>query len=123
MTDTPLAGRSVLVIEDDFYLADDARQTLEDAGAVVLGPVSTAEEALACLDLERPHCALVDVNLGAGADFRSARALTARNIPFVFLTGYDAQVIPQEFAQVPRLLKPTDLPKLQVALAKLTAQA
>jgi hypothetical protein len=46
MSNALLAGRSVLVIEDDFYLADDAGQTLEDAGAGVLGPASNVEDAL-----------------------------------------------------------------------------
>src|SRR3546814_2353211 len=44
MTDTLLAGCSVLVIEDNFFLAEDARDTLERAGATVLGPVSNAED-------------------------------------------------------------------------------
>jgi hypothetical protein len=33
----PLRGCAVLVVDDDFYLAEDAREALEEAGAVVLG--------------------------------------------------------------------------------------
>lgn len=82
-----LAGLSVLVIEDDFYLADDAREALEGAGAKVLGPVSNAADALALLARTRPDCALVDVNLGGGASFVSAEALQQRGVAFVFLTA------------------------------------
>ncbi|MEI9406864.1 response regulator [Mesorhizobium argentiipisi] len=111
-----LRGRAVLIVEDDFYLADDTQQMIEDAGAEVLGPFSAAEEALSLLDVQRPDCALVDVNLGAGPNFLLASALQARGIAFVFLTGYDPDIIPAEFRGVPCLQKPVDPTKLLVAL-------
>src|SRR3546814_983738 len=55
MTDTLLAGCSVLVIEDNFFLAEDARDTLERAGATVLGPVSNAEEDRTSTRLNSSH--------------------------------------------------------------------
>lgn len=119
MSNVLLAGRSVLVIEDDFYLADDARQTLEDAGANVLGPVSNVEDALTLLEQTKPDCALVDINLGAGPNFEPAWALRSRNIPLIFLTGYDATAVPSEFADAPRLEKPTDARGLLAAVAVL----
>src|SRR3546814_14579906 len=108
MTDTLLAGCSVLVIEDNFFLAEDARDTLERAGATVLGPVSNAEDALSLLDQETPDCALVDVNLGAGPEFECALALKARNEPSGFLPGQDDDVLPPEFAAAPCLETPTE---------------
>lgn len=114
---SPLGGLSILVIEDDYYLADDAQQTLEAAGAAVLGPVSSADDALELLARTRPDCALVDVNLGGGASFASAEALQLRGIPFVFLTGYDASIIPFRFASVPRLEKPVSKSAILAALA------
>src|SRR3546814_11969765 len=102
-----------------FFLAEDGRDTLERAAATVLGPVSNAEDALSLLDQETPDCALVDVNLGAGPEFECALALKARNVPFVFLTGYDADVIPPEFAGAPRLEKPTESRRKLAAVAAL----
>ncbi|BCM17418.1 response regulator [Mesorhizobium sp. J8] len=114
-----LHGRAVLVVEDDFYLADDTGQMLEKAGAEVLGPVSAAEDALSLLELQRPDYAVVDVNLGAGPSFALASALQARGIPFVFLTGYDSDIIPAKFRSVPCLQKPVDPEKVLVALSTL----
>lgn len=114
-----LHGRAVLVVEDDFYLADDTRQFLEDAGAEVLGPVSAADEALSLLEIRRPDCAVVDVNLGAGPSFGLASALQVREIPFVFLTGYDRDIVPAEFRDVPCLQKPVDPERVIVALSTL----
>lgn len=117
MTDL-LGDLSILVIEDDFYLADDAQQALEAAGATVLGPVSNADDALELLARTRPDCALVDVNLGGGASFVSAEALQRQGVPFVFLTGYDESVIPAQFAAVPRLQKPAAKSALLAALVE-----
>jgi CheY-like chemotaxis protein len=117
----PLAGLSVLVIEDDFYLADDAQQTLEAAGAKVLGPVSNAADALELLARTHPDCALVDVNLGGGANFVSAEALQQQGVPFVFLTGYDASIVPPRFASIPRLEKPVRKSDMLAALGDITA--
>jgi two-component SAPR family response regulator len=92
---------------------------LEDAGAHVLGPVSSAEDALTLLEQTKPDCALVDINLGAGPSFESAWALRSRNIPMIFLTGYDASTIPSEFANAPRLEKPIEARGLVAAVAAL----
>jgi len=103
-----LKGLSILVVEDDFYLADDASRALACAGAKVIGPCADAEEAIALADREMPDCALLDVNLGDGLDFATARALAARGVPIVFVTGYDTEIIPRDLADAPCLQKPTD---------------
>ncbi len=121
--DPLLADCFVLVIEDDFYLADDARQALEDAGATVLGPCGSAAEAIDLLGKDTPDCAVVDVNLGHGPTFESAKALKARAIPFILATGYDASIIPPEFADTLCLQKPTNAGKLTQAVARLCRAA
>lgn len=124
MTDGPdLAGRRVLVVEDDFYLATDAARALEGAGAEVVGPCANEAEARAALDERRPDAVVVDINLGAGPSFKLAETLKDRGIPFVFTTGYDAEVIPPEFAGIARLEKPLQLRQIVGAVAKVTAAA
>lgn len=120
MTDTPtLQGSTVLVVEDDFYLADDARDALERAGAHVLGPAADIGEALQLLRDAVPDCAVTDVNLGGQPSFDLARMMIDRGIPMLFATGYDAAAIPSEFAAIPRLQKPLDLRKLVATVAEL----
>ncbi|MGX7703690.1 PAS domain S-box protein [Methylobacterium sp. Gmos1] len=118
-----LTGRRVLVVEDDFYLATDAARALEGAGAEVAGPCATEEDARAELDGQRPDAVVVDINLGSGPSFRLAETLKDRGIPFVFTTGYDAEVIPAEFVGVERLEKPFQLRQIVGAVARLTAAA
>ena len=104
-----LSGWTVLIVEDDFFIAEDEREALEDAGAHVLGPCADRGEALGVLRDVAPDCAVLDLNLGDGPSFDLARLVTARGIPVLFVTGYDASSIPPELAHVPRLQKPVDL--------------
>jgi len=113
-----LKGLSILVVENDYYLADDASHALARAGARVLGPCAGAAEALALVDRDRPDCALLDVNLGCGPDFAAARALAARGVPIVFVTGYDTAVIPHDLAEAPCLQKPADPRRIVAAVRR-----
>ena len=114
-----LSGCEVLVVEDDFFLANDTERALKRAGAAVLGPVGQAERALALLESHEPNCALVDINLGHGVQFRVAEALQDRGVPFVFVTGYDNVMIPARFESVERIRKPTDFRQIVRAAARL----
>jgi DNA-binding response OmpR family regulator len=111
-----LHGVEVLVLEDDYYLADDMRRILEDSGAQVLGPFSEAVEAEGAAALRSPSCALVDINLGGGPSFSTAKALQAQGVPIIFVTGYDAEVIPADMRHVPCLQKPVELYKVLAAV-------
>ena len=63
---------------------------------------------------------VADINLGRGPSFKLAEA---RGIPFVFTTGYDAEVIAAEFEGIERLHKPLHLRQIVVAIARLTCKA
>lgn len=112
-----LSGHCILVVEDDYFAAHDTAWAVIDAGAQVLGPFPTEGAASAALKRRRPSAAVVDIDLGAGASFTIAEALLAGDVPFVFVTGYDRKVIPDDYARVPRLQKPVDLEQVVEALA------
>jgi DNA-binding response OmpR family regulator len=112
-----LAGRRVMVVEDEYYLAMDVATALTEAGAEVAGPFADYRVALKDLETRIPDCAVLDVNLGEGPSFDLPRILRMRTIPFLFFTGYDASAIPAEFAHVPRLEKPVTTARLLQAIA------
>lgn len=112
-----LRGRRVLIVEDEWFLADDAARALDAAGAEVVGLACDEAAALALLAAKRPDLAVVDVNLGDGASFRVADALAAAGVPFVFATGYDGATVPSAHAGAPRLEKPYDPRRLAALLA------
>jgi CheY-like chemotaxis protein len=114
-----LSGHRVMVIEDDYYLASDVSRALQGAGAQVMGPCPNEEAARAELTEQRPDAVVMDINLGAGASFKLAEYLKDNRIPFAFVTGYDENVIPAEFAGVERLEKPVQLRQIVNSVAKL----
>jgi CheY-like chemotaxis protein len=119
-----LRGRRFLVVEDDYAIAKDIARWLEDAGAEVVGPAGTVEDALELVESEAFPLdgAALDINLHGETVYPVADALAARGVPFVFATGYDADVIPEAYAGVPRCEKPVDRAQLARALAKSAAR-
>lgn len=118
-----LAGQTVLILEDDFYLARDTVGALRGAGADVVGPFPTEVAAIAALRAQAPTAGVIDINLGQGPSFETARALRKSGRPFLFLTGYDTDVIPPEFADVVCLQKPVELRDIVRAVAALAGRA
>lgn len=107
MTLTTLAGSRILVVEDEYYLADEARSILSGMGAEIIGPVPTIQQANAMLlNNAQIDGALLDVNLRGELVFDLADALQARGVPFAFATGYDSDVLPDRFADRLVLGKP-----------------
>jgi DNA-binding LytR/AlgR family response regulator len=116
-----LDGVDVLVVEDEFYLAAEVKELVERAGGGVVGPFAQVAAALAAMAAARPDCAIVDVNLGQGATFELADALVAQAIPFAFLTGYDASMLPARFEGTPRIEKPAELSAIVAELRRLAS--
>ena len=115
-----LAGRRVLVVEDEFFLADDLSRGLEANGAEVLGPANTLGRADALLD-GGVDLAVLDVNVKGQLVFPLADELRRRAVPFVFTTGYGAEMIPPAFGDVERWEKPFPIDGLVSSLAGLSA--
>ncbi|WP_330218360.1 response regulator [Methylobacterium sp. WSM2598] len=60
----PLAQRRVLVVEDEYFIADDMAQALGRLGAVVVGPAPSRDAAMALIDGgARIDAAVLDINL------------------------------------------------------------
>ena len=101
-------GKTVLVVEDEWLIADDLRRSLANEGAQVLGPVASVGQALALIhETPRIDAAVLDVHLEGGSNvYLVAERLQSRNVPFMFATGYDDYAIRSDFANVPHLMKP-----------------
>jgi CheY-like chemotaxis protein len=116
----PLSGHRVLVIEDEYFLADDIVRALKALGARIVGPVGELQEATDVVDGNVAiDAAVVDINLRSKMVFPLARMLRARKIPFVFTTGYDRTSIEAEFRDIHLWEKPLDMAGLTRDLTSL----
>ena len=106
-------GNRVLLVEDEALVAMMMKDTLAELGFSVVGPVSRAAEALVTARVDELDAAILDVNLGGDLIYPVAEMLAARSVPFVFVTGYDAESIDSRYAHVPVLQKPIERDVLQ----------
>lgn len=117
MTDRGLRARHILVVEDEYMLAEELTQELMDAGAEVIGPAPTIQRAMDLLESHSPpDGAVLDVNLGGELVFPLADTLIERGVPLVFITGYDPTTLPPRFAHVPICGKPINASRITRAI-------
>jgi CheY-like chemotaxis protein len=118
-----LRGRSVLVVEDQYVIAEAMRRAVEQLGGRVLGPTSTVEGALALAEGARPDFALLDVDLRGDRIYPVADALIDAGAPVVFTTGFDRDAMPEAYRALPHIDKPVTERSLAAVLARLEPEA
>ena len=96
----------VLVVEDEFLVADTLREMLVGLGCDVLGPFGTLNTALAAAAASHFDAAILDVRLHREDVFPVAEMLHDRKIPFALATGYDVHDLPARWDACPKLQKP-----------------
>jgi len=105
-----MTSARVLIVEDEFIIADEIASIVVDAGYAVVGPVGTvdaAEKALAIAE-DKPDFAIVDANLRGGSSAPIAERLRALSVPFCVCTGYRFNDLKPTFGDVALLQKPVD---------------
>lgn len=119
MTGKVLAGCRVLILEDDYFQADDARLCLAEAGAQIVAVASNTPAVTSFLDGQQIDVALLDINLGNESSFEVARILIGNDVRVLFLTGYERGTLPIDLADTPLLTKPFDNSVLVQSLGEL----
>jgi CheY-like chemotaxis protein len=114
-----LAGKRVLLVEDEGLIASMVADMLEDLGAEVVGPAASIAEGVALAETSGLSAAVLDINIRGDSIDPVAERLTARGIPFLFATGYGTQ--PSAWPHVPVIDKPYSIEKLAAVLLALAA--
>ncbi len=96
MRHSELAGKRVLVVEDELLVAMLVEDMLLDAGCVIVGPFARVAEAMAAARTMPVDVALLDVNVAGEMVFPVAYILEERGIPFLFVTGYGQAALPRD---------------------------
>jgi CheY-like chemotaxis protein len=117
MTISALRDRHILIVEDEYLVAMNLQDALSSLGTVVIGPVPSVEKAIEMIESEPDiDATVVDFNLGGVMAYAVADSLLARNIPFVFTSGYEDDVLRARYPQVRNCHKPYLFPKMEEAL-------
>lgn len=91
------SGKRLLIVEDGYFLSEEARQKLQELGATLLGPVSTAEDALELIKGKNVDAVILDLHLDAGFVFPIVETLQRLKLPYLFAIGHEPPIVPAGF--------------------------
>ena len=115
-----LRGVHVMIVEDNFVVADALRFMLTGYHATVSAIVPSLAHASAALTVDRVDVAVLDINLSGTSVVPLAEDLRVRGIPFVFVSGYgDEDLLPEHLRDRPRFDKPVEAERLVACLIEI----
>jgi DNA-binding NtrC family response regulator len=118
MKPSTLAGKRVLVVEDEYLVALTVEDVLSEAGCIVVGPFGRVQDALAAATVEVVDAALLDVNVAGEMVFPVAYLLEEQGTPFLFVTGYGRSILPNDRSHWEACTKPFEPERLAECLAR-----
>ena len=120
-----LTGKRVLVVEDEALVAMLVADELRGAGAEVVGPAPSVDDALRLVEAAAADggigAAVLDINLGGQHVAPLADRLAALGVPFLFATGYGENRDAGGHDAAPVVEKPFDRERLVAAVAALAS--
>ncbi|MHC2337659.1 response regulator [Bradyrhizobium sp. USDA 4454] len=102
-----MAKRKILIVEDEYFIADDCARAAQGAGFQVIGPFGCIIDAISNMpdDIDG---ALLDVNLQGSKVYPLLDRLLSRAIPVAIYTGYEPQNLPAQYSGLTIVTKPGD---------------
>jgi CRP-like cAMP-binding protein/CheY-like chemotaxis protein len=112
------APPKILVVEDDYLLAESVCDLVRDCGYSVAGKVGRVEGGIRFVNENRIDGAVIDIKLHGADCFPICDLLDKRDIPFFFVSGYDNRLhLPARYSAAVMLPKPIDYSRFRIALA------
>ncbi|RDC60471.1 hypothetical protein HME9302_01678 [Alteripontixanthobacter maritimus] len=117
--DETVGPQCIFIVEDEFLVAFEMADLLEDLGFNVVGPSVHLADAMEKARTAKIDAAFLDVNLGEDKTSKPvADILRERKIPFVFVTAYDRNEISFLMSDDQVLKKPITSERLLSTLRK-----
>jgi CheY-like chemotaxis protein len=113
---TVVAGKRVLVVEDELMIRMLLEGMLTDLGHTVAAEAGGVEEAVAIAKKGDFDIAVLDVNLNGQPVTPVVEILIERGVPFVFASGYGLRGVPEGYRTIPTLQKPFQADALAQAI-------
>ena len=112
----------VLIVEDEYFIADDLARGFGKEGISIVGPVPSVDRAMALVAQKQINLAVLDIALDGNEVYDVADALIAQEVPVLFVTGYDRDAIPNRYANIPICQKPVGAEEVITALKRITSK-
>ena len=114
---TRLAGKKVLIVEDETLISMLFEDILSDLECEVVGPALNLRQAIELARDAVMDVAVLDVNLAGDPIWPVAEILAERGVPIVFSTGYGTNSLPDRWRGYPSLPKPFSFKEVETVLA------
>jgi len=114
-------GGRVLVCEPNLLMAEVICQFLPEWGLEAIGPVDQLESALHMARVRALDGAILNIDLNGRPCFPVCAILSARRVPFAFLTSHSGQavLIPVEYRWAAIVAKPFEPSEMKDVLAQM----
>ncbi len=110
-TPAPRRG-AVLIVEDEAMIRMMVADMLGDLGYPIAAETGDIDDAMTLARTATYDVAILDVNVNGKLISPVADIIAARPRPFVFVTGYGTQGLPQNYRDRPVLQKPFQMETL-----------
>jgi CheY-like chemotaxis protein len=110
------ARLSVFLVEDELLIRMMVADMLKDLGHHVVAEAGDISQAVELAQSTAFDLAILDINLHGKASYPVADIIKARQIPFIFASGYEAMMAPGDYLSRMALQKPYSLDKLKSAI-------
>ena len=111
-----VAGKRVLVVEDELMIRMLLDGMLTDLGHTVAAEAGGIDEAVALAQKGTFDVAVLDVNLNGQPVTPVVEILLKRGVPFIFASGYGQRGVPETYRAIPTLQKPFQADALAQAI-------
>lgn len=101
-----LRGLSILIVEDEYFVAMQVANAIGSCGGSVVGPVADLEKARDLAQREPVDGVILDLMLKGETSLPLADELMSRGTPVILATGYAQSRLPKRYSDLPQLTKP-----------------
>jgi CheY-like chemotaxis protein len=110
---------SIFLVEDEALIRPMLADMMGELGHVVVGEASNIEIAQRLAETADFNLAILDINVAGCNIWPIAETIERRGLPFLFMSGYASDSLPEAFHDRPVLNKPCTIQKLKQAIDRL----
>jgi CheY-like chemotaxis protein len=96
----------ILIVEDEPLIAMELEELVQELGCEPVGPAGDVPTALRLLADRELDAAVLDIKINGDTSFTIADELLRLGKPWIFTTGYGAEVLDGHYSDVPLVIKP-----------------